>query len=199
MRCHVRRTILTLLTLVIGGQAAWSQHAVIAQARAPLNFVIMFDRYYDGLYTTAPVDWVRHVYFVGEPIDVVVDVGNAGEEEQSIDTRSISIDSAFEIAPRHGRTRGMVRLDLSPIGETIAGDNEVLVNWGDVVTLGPRSRVVWRGQFHGPSAPDVYSWIIELKGVKSSRPINPLGGGGWSTSFDRHGTWAIVRKSLDAR
>jgi hypothetical protein len=170
----VRRILLTLLTLVIGG-AAWSRDAVHAQGQTPLNFVIMFNRYYDGLYTSAPVESVRHVYFVGEPIDVVVDVGNAGDEEQSIDTRSVSIEAAFDISPRGGPARGTGRLDLSPVGEIVSGDNQVVVNWGDVVTLGPRSRVVWGGQFEGPSSPGVYHWNVELKGVRSSRPVNPLG------------------------
>ena len=44
----------TLLTLIIGGQAAWSRDAVTAQDQTPLNFVIMLNRYYDGLYTIAP-------------------------------------------------------------------------------------------------------------------------------------------------
>jgi hypothetical protein len=135
----------------------------------------MVNRYYDGLYTTAPNESVRHVYFIGEPIDVVVGVGNAGDGEQSIDTRSVSIDAAFDIAPRQGSPKGIARLELSPSGEIVIGDNQVIVNWGDVITLGPRSRVVWEGQFHAPSAPGIYNWSVELKGVKSSRPINPLG------------------------
>jgi hypothetical protein len=175
MRCHVRRIILTLLTLVVSGEAVWSRDTLIAQAQTPLNFAIIINRYYDGLYTSAPVDSVRHVYFVGEPIDVVVDFGNAGNEEQSIDTRSVSIDAAFDIAPRQGSPKGVADLDLSPSGEIVVGDNQLIVNWGDVVTLGPRSRVVWEGQFRGPSAPGIYNWSVELKGVKSSRPINPLG------------------------
>ena len=175
MGCHLRRTILTLLTLVVGAQAVWSWDGLKAQAQSPLNFVIRLNRYYDGLYTTAPVDSVRHVYFVGEPIDVVADIGNAGDEEESVDTRSISIGDAFNIALRHGPERDLARLDLSPVGETTVGDNQVSVNWGDVVTLGPRSLVVWEGQFVSPSVPGVYQWKIDLHGIRSSKPVNPQG------------------------
>ena len=110
----MRRITLTLLTLIIGGQAAWSRDAVTAQDQTPLNFGIKLNRYYDGLYTSAPDDSVRHVFFVGEPIDVVVDVGNAGDEDQSLDTSTVPLRDAFSIAARPGFDRGMARVELSP-------------------------------------------------------------------------------------
>ena len=169
----MRRITFTLLTLIIGGQAAWSRDAVTAQDQTPLNFGIKLNRYYDGLYTSAPDDSVRHVFFVGEPIDVVVDVGNAGDEDQSLDTSTVPLRDAFSIAARPGFNRGMARVELSPTGEVISAENQAAVNWGDVVRLSPRSRVVWEGQFVGPSAPGVYQWKVDLRGIRSSKPVNP--------------------------
>jgi len=171
----MRRITLTLLTLAIGGEAAWTQNEVIAQDQSPLNFVISLNRYYDGLYTSAPADSVAHVYFVGEPIDVVVDVGNAGDEDQSLDTSTVALRDAFNIAVREGPNRGTARVELSPTGEVISAENQMSVNWGDIVRLSPRSRVIWEGQFVGPSAPGVYQWKVDLQGIRSSKPVNPQG------------------------
>ena len=120
----MRRITFTLLTLIIGGQAAWSRDAVTAQDQTPLNFGIKLNRYYDGLYTSAPDDSVRHVFFVGEPIDVVVDVGNAGDEEESLDTSTVPMRDAFSIDARQGFNRGMARVELSPTGEVISAENQ---------------------------------------------------------------------------
>jgi hypothetical protein len=171
----VRRITFTLLTLIIGGQAAWSRDAVTAQDQTPLNFVIRLNRYYDGLYTSAPDDSVRHVFFVGEPIDVVVDVGNAGDEEESLDTSTVPMRDAFSIDARQGfNQRHGSRRVVADRRSHLRGE-PAAVNWGDVVRLSPLSRVVWEGQFVGPSAPGVYQWTVDLQGIRSSKPVNPQG------------------------
>lgn len=124
----MRRTILTLLTMVILEGAAWLPNQVLAQ-QTPLNFVII-SRYYDGTYATAPVGEVRHVYFTGEPIDVVLDIGNAGDEDESIDTSSTSISDAFNLVARRAPSRGVARLEMSSSAEVISAENQAVVNWG---------------------------------------------------------------------
>jgi hypothetical protein len=159
--------------MTLGGDVG-TVELVVAQSAPPVNFAIMFDHYYGGLYTSAPIGGARHVYYVGEPIDVVVDIGNAGDVEQSLDTRGVSMIDAFAVSGPQEQGHGIARLDLSPTGASAIGDNQLDVTWGEVITLGARSRVVWEGHFHGPSTPGVYEWAIEIRGIRASSPVNAL-------------------------
>ena len=176
MRWAVQRS---LCSLCVAAAAILSSASVVwihAQPAALLNYVVLSDLYYDGLYTNGPtVQGARYVYFVGEQIPTALEIGNPGQEEQTIDTSNVSIDDAFEVVSVKGPTNASGRLALEPTAEVTSARGESIVTWGNAIKLESRSRIVWRGIFRGPSAHGLYQWDIVPKSIRSSTKLNLLG------------------------
>jgi hypothetical protein len=138
-----------------------------------LNYVVLSDLYYDGLYTDGPGGGeAQLVYFVGEQIPVALEIGNAGDRAETLAPQTTSIDDAFEVGKIKGPGNANARLKLEPVGEVVSEADQSVVAWGNQITLQARSRVTFRGTFNGPSAPGYYHWSIVPKGIRFSSELN---------------------------
>jgi hypothetical protein len=169
-----KRALIVILFPAIASTAAPQ-----AQAPRPLHFVAAITDYYHAEYVPLPEPPARHVFFVGEAIDVRLSIGNRGATAQELNTRNVSIEKAFALSVLE-QPAGSGSIQFVPVtrGEIKSEErNTTTVDWNHELEVPAQSSLTFAASIvmGSTAVPGQYSLRIMPGFAGTTEPINPLG------------------------
>jgi hypothetical protein len=166
----MRRTtaIATALLVLIPGLS-------VAQV-SPLRVSVNVREYFGELYTGLPKDGGSFVFFPGEPIDLLLAIGNTdSESSHEIVTAAGNPQTGFVLNGLRNRQPVALTISITPVGELRDNLAVFPLDWGSRTSLNPLAHVEWRATVgRGQSLqPGVYVLEISTSAVDEQSRVIP--------------------------
>jgi hypothetical protein len=115
----------------------------------------------------------QFVFFVDEPIKILVSIGNSGREEMGFRVPGANPEEMFVVVAL--RNRAATDVGLTFQNGRLLGNVETPFNGRELTTLRPGERVEWMAEVSGPLLPGMYAISINTRATdERGRPIAPL-------------------------
>jgi hypothetical protein len=156
--------VLSLLTLISG--------ATSGHARLDGLVFIARAEHFGVTYVSEPTKPALDVFFVSEPIQIALEIGNRSAIEQPLATQGLPLSAAFQIrsieSPSSSLSPG---LTIGPDAKAIVFGSEVRVPWGQQLQMSPKSTIVWTATLNAPGPTGVYQFNVVPTFTGSTSPI----------------------------
>src|SRR5438034_2299692 len=144
---------------------------------SPLTLIVRPAEYFGNTYSAAPATGVTHVWFVGEPIKLLVDISNSGDTVESL----VSASGGPAANVRFHVVRAGEAVDLRPV---VANDarhfgrsGEYAFEWSERLQLNPSDTLELHVNLEvAPRVPGIYSLEVTSPATDDhNRPLRPRG------------------------